>query len=398
MPTSNEELRDAVLRHQIYLLRYSGSVRNRILALLDATEDSLAEKIMGRLGTTRGLDGPADVQRMRSLLAALESIRTSAWDKAWDVMYNEMVNLAYQEPVTLGAMVGTVAPVVVTTVLPAQRMLRAIVVDQPFEGRVLKDWARGMQADDLRRIHREVQMGMVAGESSADIARRVVGTKLMKGADGTTQATRQQVESVTRTAVQHVANSSRDAFMRDNADLFTQERFTATLDSRTTPVCRACDGKLYPIGTGPRPPLHFGCRSCRIAVLDGVLLGQRPAKPTTEKILVGEYAALNKLGPLKSRDDLPRGTKGAYDEWARKRMRQLVGPVPAEETYQTWMKKQSNEFQAEVLGVAKAKLFREGGLTLDKFVNRAGDELTLPELAKKHAQAFRAAGLDPAAF
>jgi hypothetical protein len=50
------------------------------------------------------------------------------------------------------------------------------------------------------------------------------------------------------------------------------------------------------------------------------------------------------------------------------------------------------------MGVTKAKLFRDGGLELDKFVHRNGDELTLRELAQKHADAFRAAGLDPSKY
>jgi hypothetical protein len=53
------------------------------------------------------------------------------------------------------------------------------------------------------------------------------------------------------------------------------------------------------------------------------------------------------------------------------------------------------DFQNDTLGITKAKLFREGGLNLDKFVNRNGDELTLAQLAEREAAAFRAAGLDP---
>jgi SPP1 gp7 family putative phage head morphogenesis protein len=277
--------------------------------------------------------------------------------------------------------------------------MKAIALSRPFEGRVLKDWAANMQSDDLRRIHSTVQAGMIAGEDAASIARRVVGSSRLRGSDGTTEITRRQVQSVVRTAVQHIANGARDTFFNDNKDLFTAEQYVATLDSRTTPICRALDGKIFEVGTGPRPPLHFNCRSVRIAAIDGTLAGNRPAKPTTERLLVREYAAQRGLGDISSRGALPRGTKGPFDTWARKRIRELTGPIPAATTYQTWLAKQSIAFQNEILGKAKGQLFRSGGLKLDKFVDlNSGREFTLKELASKHAEAFRAAGLDPEGF
>ena len=40
----------------------------------------------------------------------------------------------------------------------------------------------------------------------------------------------------------------------------------------------------------------------------------------------------------------------------------------------------------------------KGGLTLDKFVELNGNELTLAQLATRHSDAFLRAGLDPAKF
>lgn len=396
--TANEELFDALVRHQIYLLRYSGYVRNRMTTILNASEDELARRIRDRLRNTTGLTTPVEWQRLQSLQATLEAIRMKSWDEANKFLTEEMVQLSYQEPIQLDGIVKTVLPVVVETVMPSARFLREIALSRPFEGRVLKEWASTMAADDIRRIHSAIQAGMVAGEDSATIARRVVGTGTLKGADGVTEISRRQIQAVTRTAVQHIANGARDAWFEDNSDILTAEQFVATLDSRTTPICRALDGKVYPVGKGPRPPLHFQCRSLRIAAIDGTLAGDRPAKPVTQKQLLREYAERNNLGDIRSRDDLPRGTKGDFDKFSRSRIRELVGPIPASTSYQVWLKGQSTAFQNEVLGVTKAKLFRDGGLELDKFVTRNGDELTLSELASKHADAFRAAGLDPTKY
>jgi len=397
--TANEEILDAVIRHQIYLLRYSGSVRNRIANILNRTEEELARRIRDKLRNSEGLTTAREWQRLQSLLAALDAIRMEGWDEAKKYLLDEMQELAYREPIVLQGLYQTPLPVYVNTVLPPVEFLKAVALSRPFEGRLLKDWADTMAREDIRRIHSAVQAGMVAGEDHATIARRVVGTAALKGSDGVTEMTRSQVQSVVRTAVQHVANGARDAFFDANKDLITEEQFVATLDSRTTPQCRALDGKKFEVGKGPRPPLHFNCRSLRVAAIDGTLLGDRPAKPTTERLLAQEYARENGLSGVKGRADLPRGTKGDFDKWKRGRIRELVGPVPATSTYQTWLKKQSNAFQEEVLGTTKAKLFRNGGLTLDKFVDlRSGREFTLDELARKHADAFRAAGLDPSDF
>lgn len=397
--TANEEILDAVIRHQIFLLRYSGYVRNRMNTILNDTEEELARRIRDQLRNTQGLTTSVEWKRLQSLLAALDAIRLKGWEKATKFLLEEMTDLAYEEPVILNKLYTTPIPVTVTTVLPSTEFLKAVALSRPFEGRLLKEWAATMEAEDLRRIHSAVQSGMVAGEDHATIARRVVGTSRLKGADGTTAMTRNQVQAVVRTAVQHVANGARDGFFNANKDLFTEEMFVATLDNRTTPICRAHDGKIYKLGRGPRPPLHFNCRSLRVAAIDGTLLGSRPAKPTAERILVKEFASKNGLGSVSSRDGLPFGTKGSYDAWSKKRIRELTGPIPASTTYQKWLTGQSVDFQEDVLGVTKAKLFRNGGLKLDKFVDlNSGHEFTLKQLAGKHAAAFRAAGLDPKDF
>lgn len=394
--TANEELLDAMVRHQTYLLRYSGYVRNRINSILEKTEQDLVDKILGRLANAPGgLARPVEVRRMTALQDQLANIRQGAWDKATDEFKDQMTKLSLAESVSIAGIVTVTLPVMINVVQPSARLLRSIALSRPFQGRVLGDWAKDMAADDIRRIHNAIQVGMTAGEDMNTIARRVVGTQNLAFTDGVTNMTRAQVQSITRTAVMHVSNHSRQAWMLENTDVITSERFVATLDARTTPECQANDGKEYEVGTGPIPPLHFGCRSLRVPAIDGTLAGNRPAKPYTEKQLAREYAAENDLEGVSSRDDLPHGTKGDFDDWSRGRIREIVGPVPGDTTYQTWLGGQSKAFQDDLLGVTKGKLFRDGGLKLDRFVNRQGDELTLHELAGREAAAFRAAGLNP---
>jgi hypothetical protein len=62
-------------------------------------------------------------------------------------------------------------------------------------------------------------------------------------------------------------------------------------------------------------------------------------------------------------------------QWAS----EAIGHVPARTTYAEWLRTQSKEFQNDVLGPARADLFR-GGMPLTKFVDRAGGGLTLKQI------------------
>jgi SPP1 gp7 family putative phage head morphogenesis protein len=396
--TANEALRDALLRHQTYLLRYSGQLRNDLYKILDATEQDIAEKIRGILGGGTGLTTPVEARRLQRLLAAIEAIRMPAWDEASKHLDDQLTQLSYQEPSFTQGIFDSVSPVVLETTLPPPNLLRAIVQNTPFEGQVLKDWAAQMASEDLRRMTSMINMGMIAGEPSNTIAQRVLGTTSLLGNDGVTALTRRQVETVTRTAVQSVANTARNYFVQDNADIILKEVFVATLDSRTTPICRSYDGDTFPVGEGPVPPLHFNCRSLRAPVMDPALAGTRPFVTAVQDRLASNFAKLFGLKGVGAREDLPRGFKGKFDEWAYEQTRSMIGQVPAATSYGEWLAAQSVQFQEDTLGVAKAALFRDGGLTLDKFVAQNGTELNLSQLASRHRSAFKAAGLDPADY
>ena len=69
------------------------------------------------------------------------------------------------------------------------------------------------------------------------------------------------------------------------------------------------------------------------------------------------------------------------------------GPIDANISYGDWLKRQVDFVQEEVLGVKRAKLFRDGGLTIDKFADKKGNLISLEELRKKDASAFERAGI-----
>ncbi len=71
----------------------------------------------------------------------------------------------------------------------------------------------------------------------------------------------------------------------------------------------------------------------------------------------------------------------------------MNGQVPDSLTYGDWLRNQSAAVQDDALGPTRGKLFREGGLAVDRFVNDEGRTLTLDELRKRDAAAFKKAGV-----
>ncbi len=57
-----------------------------------------------------------------------------------------------------------------------------------------------------------------------------------------------------------------------------------------------------------------------------------------------------------------------------------IGQVSAETKYSGWLRRQPKDFQNEVLGVERAKLFRGGKVSLDRFVDNSGGVITLDKL------------------
>lgn len=398
LKTANELFLDAMIRHQIGLLRLSKTQGRKIKSILDATERDLRRAIHDHIARGANLDSPSGVRRLQNLLDEIRKIRAPSYAELAKTYQADMTALSLAEPKFMAMITETVAPVILNTTLPSPKLLRAIVKTHPFQGRTMRQWSRKISVDDLARIEAQINIGMVQGESSAQISRRVVGSVKLRGTDGVTQITRNNADAISRTAVNAISNQSRQAFVQENKDIFTFELYIATLDGQTTPVCRSLDGKRFRIGEGAFPPLHMNCRSLRTPILDNRILGSRPMKAVTERGLLREFTKQERITGVTKRVNLPRGTKGPFDKFARTRTRELVGTVPAKTTYQEWLGTQSNQFQADVLGKTKAKLFRDGGLKLDKFVNNSGKEFTLSRLALDEASAFRAAGLDPKQF
>lgn len=376
MATSNDEIADRLTAHVIGLRRVASGLAKRILELLEKAEPDLREQIVRRLEVivnNGGIDaGPATTARLKRLERRIRDLQAPLWQEVRNDTRETLVGVAKWEVGYTAAAVSGALPVGLDFNRVTAERLTQIVTARPFQGKLLRDWMAQYESADRSRMMDQIRIGLIQDETPTQIARRLFGTRALNNRDGIREITRRGAQVLAQTSVSAISNQAREAWIKANKDVIKEEVFVATLDGRTTAICRALDGNRYPAGEGPRPPMHINCRSTRVPVMDGKIIGTRPAVGFTDKDLEGLR------GPER-----------------RRRVEQLIGSVPAETTYGEFLKRQSVGFQDEVLGKTKARLFRDGGLTLDRYVDRAGNELTLAELAAREREAFIKAGLDP---
>jgi hypothetical protein len=384
--TTNEAIVDAYVRHQTYLLRYAGGIRNKALEKLAKTEGSLYDAIVkwaSKAEGNRNLIGKKGRKWQRDFDEVIHKTRMPAWDSIAEEIQDELRQLAAIEVAHGAAVIEGAVPVMLSMGLPPAAQLLSIVNSQPFQGKTLKQWLDTTADADVNRLLSAAKSGIVRGETPTQVARSIIGTKAAGYKDGDARKAFRDLEAVLLTLTNGIQQEAKQALYEANADVIKMETYVATLDARTTIQCASLDGSTHERGKGPIPPLHFRCRSLRVPYVNPENLGGRPFDPTTESRLVREYSEQAGIDNARSRSELPRGHKTAFDDFARKRKRELVGTLPAKTTYNEWLKDQSIEFQDQVLGATRAKMFRSGKVSLDRFVARDGDVLTLEQLSDK---------------
>lgn len=380
--TANEQILDSLVRRQTFIMRYAASQRNVATGLLLETEDRVREIVLRYSDDMEGLQITSD--RAQRLLAdmtqEIADARDSAWDEIISTDLDEAVQLARTEAAAVISAIESPVPVTLgLQPLPAS-LLRNIARSTPFEGRTLREWLERTRNVDVETIVATAKTGIMQGDTPTQVARRVLGTRGLNFRDSTARTSLRNLEAVYLTVTNGIANEVKQEIYRANSDVIRTELYVATLDVRTTLICASNDGERFPVNTGPIPPLHFRCRSLRVPYINPTNFGNRPIKPTTDRMLLREFAEARGLGTITARDQLPRGTKTAYTNFARRRVRELTGQVPATQNFETFLRNQSIEFQDEYLGMRKAEIFRQGNLSLDKFVTRDGYELTIGQL------------------
>lgn len=269
----------------------------------------------------------------------------------------EVVNLEYHSLMSIAGMPTLVIPDTDKVIRQLNntpmsiRNWRGELMLDPF----IKDW----ETATLTAANNAVLRAWSEGQTIQQLTTALRGTKKLNGADGIIGQYVQNADAIARTAIQHTSTVASEAFFAANDDVIEKVQFVATLDNQTTAICRSLDGNEYPVDSGPRPPMHIGCRSKTVPVLAN--------------------SALN--------DILTEGETRAS----------VNGYVPSNETYYEWLSRQDDAQQDLVLGKTRATLLRDGGLSAQQFAALQLDKnfqpLTLDQMRQLAPEAFNRAGV-----
>lgn len=160
------------------------------------------------------------------------------------------------------------------------------------------------------------------GLTNDKLVQLIRGSRANRYQDGILRTTTRNAHAIARTGTAIVASEAKQEFINQNRDIIKGIRINATLDSRTSSICRHLDHTFMPIDKAKYPPYHFNCRSSFEIVFDGY---QSP------KHRASEFGVTENV------------------------------------SYYEWLKKQTPDYQDEVLGKARGKLFRDGGMSVDRF-------------------------------
>lgn len=177
--------------------------------------------------------------------------------------------------------------------------------------------------EERKKIINAIRLAHHEGLPNAKLIQMIRGSRARNYQDGILKGvTTRNAQTIARTGTAIMASEAKQAVIRDNADIIKGIKVVATLDRRTSPICRGRDGMFMPIDQAVYPPYHFNCRSSFEIIYDGYI---------APKSRASEFG------------------------------------VVENQTYYEWLKNQPAQYQDEVLGKTRGKLFRDGGLTVERF-------------------------------
>ncbi|HBG77490.1 MAG TPA: phage head morphogenesis protein [Phycisphaerales bacterium] len=341
--TVNEIIADRAIRHALYLERYKTGQVEAIVKLLNS---GLEPKLSAKLESS--LQSITKKSPMLQKLFSYNGVLVKAEYKTMEQhLYKNLKDLAGNESDWQINSLNQSTPIMLDFAAPAPKVLTALVENAPMQGALLKDWFSKLADDTAFQVNRQISLGITSGEGIEQIVCRIKGTRAAQYSDGILNISRNNLRSIVRTSVSHVSDVARTETFKENSEVIKGVQLHATLDTQTCEQCMAEDGKIYEIDEAPAAPFHFSCRCTKIPVLK----------------------SWKELGiNLK---EAPEGTRASMN-----------GQVPTSLTYGQWLKNQSAEIQNDALGIGKAKLFRDGKITVGDFVDNRGKTLTLNELAR----------------
>lgn len=370
--TTEQNMLDALIQHQVYSYRASTAVVNELNALFTKAMNQTATKLRELLDELTNaerdalLSGRYTTDTLKEIKSTFDKIYTTVAVTVPETFTVSAVALATYEAAYISKLYGEEIE------LNGSKVVSGIKKKPVMGGMLFDDVWKNLAESTRNKALYAVRQGIEQGNTTAQIVAELRGkrTRMPNGSyeyvGGIVDEVRKNgIEANVRTIRSHI---SQVAYENTFSALgFEYVKDIATLDGRTTSTCRAIDGRVQKISPNmQRSPYHRRCRTIQIGVdKDGNLSGKRP------------FVASDK--PVSK---IPKDERG-----------DIIGQVNANTTYPQWFKNQNAAFQKEVLGPTKYELYKKGGYSFDRFVDELGKPYTIAELRALDEKTFRELGL-----
>ena len=364
----NEKILDTIIGDAVDIQRYEATVQRQILKQLKDLEGQIVTELKNSNVITAVRKQTQDKRLTALLKKTRNSIGTAykAISKSQTVILSEVAELS--ELQTVNAINKSIKADLASSSM-SRNTLNAIASNTLIEGSPTKQWWSRKAIQFQNKFEDTVRMGMMQGQTTDNIVRSLIGTKVNKYKDGALTPQYRGAEAVTRSSIQTVANTARLDTYQNNSDIIKGIEWSSTFDNRTSQICMALDGLQWDMNYNPighskafvGSTAHWNCRSTQV--------------PITK--------SWEELGS-KVKVEVPVSTRASMD-----------GQVAGGKNYEQWLGTKSKAFQVEVLGVEKQKLWKAGKIGFTDLVNQRGNPLTLAELQNKIKKPVKVVKLQP---
>ena len=279
---------------------------------------------------------------------------------------------------------------------PSETMLGRVVSYSLSNGKTLNQWFENIAESDFFRLQSFIQNGFSSGMTIQEMISGIIGTAEGNYLDGIFNTTRNEAENIARTLCNGIANSAKLAFYQANDDVITGVEILSTLDGRTCPICASLDRKRYKLGEShPSLPLHNRCRCVLLPVTPASDFADEQRPMANADFMAEAKRNYSAKYPDKKFDDLATSTKKKYYYKAMREYEERTGkPAYTQSDGAVSFRDYFNEHMTEQqrkdwLGPERYKLWKKGGLKLDKFIPPYPQKrMTVEELKKLDKASF----------
>lgn len=280
--------------------------------------------------------------RLLVLFAKISAKMSGGYGEVNSFMYDTSLELGSIESrvaaFELSALVAETEEIKLSTISALDDATLRTIAQFPIEGLPLGDWWKKQAADMSLAVRRQIQIGLVNGETPGTIARRIIPSET--SAPSVLRQARNSANMLVRTTFTTVQNRAAHLTYEKagRGKVSDSYKYVAVRDARTSSICRALDGKIFRYDDPKKklPPQHPNCRSTIIPVVNYDELGLEGE--TSESVF----------------------SFGSYDKWLRS---------------------QPASVAVQILGVNGGRLYNAGTASLAELVADDGRRLSTKQLA-----------------